>query len=294
MSRLLPLRNRRHAEQSRGVALIAVLWLLALLTLLATSAVALSTSHRRAVQRLTQSVELDARADSAIRVTLLRIMAPSTPNERVPAGVLQRVDVPGGAVDVTVERDLGLIDINTASPSLIFAVFAASGVAEEQAHSLADRIEDWKDTDDTTRERGAERREYAAAGLRYTPRNGPFESVQEVRQVLGAADIDESLIGAFTVYSHADAPLEIAAPETVKRALAVADERQLDGHRWKADATPASGEAPTLIGEVLRVRACVSARTFERCRLAIVRLTGSTSTPMQVFAWQLAAKNSAD
>ena len=75
---------RRSRERTRGVALIAVLWLLALLTLLATSTVALSVSHRRAAQRLAQAVELDARADSAIRVTFLRIIAPESPNERVP------------------------------------------------------------------------------------------------------------------------------------------------------------------------------------------------------------------
>jgi general secretion pathway protein K len=304
MSRLRPRRHHlSRSDRPRGIALIAVLWLVALLTLLATSAVALSTSHRRAVQRLTQAVELDARTDSAIRVILLRIMAPPTPNQRVPAGVTQRVEVADGGVDVTVERDLGRIDLNTASSALVFAFFAGNGVPEEQAHTLADRIEDWKDTDDTPHERGAERREYAAAGWRYVPRNGAFESVEELRQVLGAADIEEKMLSAFTVYTHAQAPLETVAAEPVKRALAVADERQLDGHSWmmahdavggtsQVSATPPPSETPTLIGEVLRVRACASERAIERCRLAVVRLTGSTSTPMQVFAWNVASANS--
>ncbi len=296
---------RQHREESRGVALIAVLWLLALLTLLATSAVALSASHRRATQRLAQAVELDARADSAIRLTLLRVIAPRSPNERVPVGASLTVDVPDGPVQVSVEREIGRVDINTASSALVFAVLAANGLPDKQAQALANRIEDWKDPDDTARDQGAERGEYAAAGLRYVPRNGPFESVEEVRQVLGAADIHAVFLNAFTVYSHAEAPPETVASEPVKRALALADERELDGHRWLAareagtNAPPtalaaAPGESPTLVGEVLRLRACAGEHTFKRCRLAIVRPTGGTLAPLQVFAWHIALVKSTE
>ena len=105
----------------------------------------------------------------------------------------------GASVEVTVERDLGRVDLNTASNALIFAVFAANGVEDDRAHLLADRIEDWKDADDSARDHGAERSQYVAAGLHYVPRNGPFESVDELRQVLGCAEIDAALFDAFTV-----------------------------------------------------------------------------------------------
>ena len=77
----------------------------------------------------------------------------------------------------------------------------------------------------------------------------------------------------------------------VKRALAWADQRQLGGRRWLSDG-PNGGRAPlgtpsaaSLSGEALRLRACANHPT-ERCRVAVVRLTGNVNTPLQVFEWR--------
>ena len=296
------LHHRPSRERARGVALIAVLWLIAILTLLATTVATLSVSHRRAAQRFTEAVQLDSLADSAIRVMLLRLIAPKSPNERVAVGGVQRLELFGGVVDVTVERELGRIDINTAAEELIFALFAANGWEDQRARAMANRIADWKDTDDLRREGGAERDDYRTAGLEYAPRNSAFESPEELRQVLGANEITPDLFNSITVYTHAQSLPEALATGPVMRALALADERQLGGHRWIVAREPLSdGSSPglspvaaadgpaTLIGEVVRIRSCAKRQALERCRTSIVRLTGSASTPVQIFAWQAAA-----
>jgi type II secretory pathway component PulK len=98
---------------------------------------------------------------------------------------------------------------------------------EKAARAMTSHILDWRDADEQRREDGAERAEYRAAGRAYTPRNGPFESVDEVKQVLGGESISVDLLDSFTVYTHTLVPTESLASEAVKRALAFAEEHRL-------------------------------------------------------------------
>lgn len=284
---LLQHRHRYHARSS-GIALIAVLWLLSLLTLLATAAAVMSVSHRRAAQRLGERVRLEASADSAIRVVALRLVAPSPSGEIPVMGKPLQLEMPAGPAQVLIQRERARIDLNTADEQLIFAIFAANGWEVAKAQAMAARIADWIDADDEPRKEGAEVRDYAAVGRRYGPRNGAFESVEELRQVLGSEDISPSLFEAFTVYTHERVPAVSVASEPVMRALRFADEHHLGDHTWLPEggvvAAPDAGR--TFIGEVLRVHACVGPESEQRCRMAILRVTGSNQHPLQVFSWR--------
>jgi general secretion pathway protein K len=277
----------------RGIALIAVLWLVALLTLLATAAATISVSHRRATQRLADAASLDALADSGIRLTALRIIAPPLDGAKVGAGDIS-LQLFGSPVNVKVERERGRIDINAAEDHLLFALFAANGMNEQAAHTAVARIADWKDTDNEPRTGGAERDAYSQAARRYVPRNAPFESVEELRQVLGLESMSTGILDSLTVYTHAQTPLTDAAREPVMRALRFADKRQLGEHRWLPveEGNPGSGPNPVadqnLVGEVVRISACARNQKFERCRSTVMHLTGSTRTPFLIFAWQIA------
>jgi general secretion pathway protein K len=282
-------RPQASHKRPRGVALITVLWLVALLTMLATSVVTLSLSERRLATRNIEAMRTDALADSAIRLTFLKLIAPKPRSEPIRPGSVLPIEAMGATVEVLVERELGRVDLNTADEELIYAMFAANGWAEEEAVSLSAKIADWKDSDDTPREGGgAERSDYVASKLPHTPRNGQFESVEELRQVLGASNVSEELIQAFTVYTHTRSPADFAAAPAARKALEFADKRQLGGHKWL---TPAAENAPdqqqqqSLIGEVVRIRACPRAKS-PRCRLVIARLTGSRDQPLQIFVWK--------
>jgi general secretion pathway protein K len=283
-------RLQAFRKRSRGVALITVLWLVALLTMLATSVVTLSLSERRLATRNMEAARLDAIADSAIRLTLLKLIAPKPRSDLPRPGQVIPVEVLNSTVEVFVERELGRVDLNTADEELIFAMFAANGWTEEKATSLSARIADWKDSDDTPHASGgAERSQYVEAQLAHTPRNGQFESVEELRQVLGAANVSEGFLQAFTVYTHTRSPVDFSAAPAARKALEFADKRQLGGHKWL---TPAAENASndeqqqqSLIGEVVRVRACPQAKST-RCRVVIARLTGSRDQPLQIFVWK--------
>jgi general secretion pathway protein K len=289
-------------KRARGVALIAVLWLVAVLTLLATTVASLSVSHRRAASRYASAVELDQIADSAIRLAILRIIGPKSPNDPVTAGVTMQFQLFDSSADVVIEREQGRIDLNTADDNLLFAFFAANGWSAEAARDVVARIGDWKDPDDDAREHGAEQSSYVAAHLRYTPRNGPLESVDELRQIVGVSDVSPALFESFTVYTHSQSPSASLAPAPVKRAMEFADKQQLGGHRWLSEREGATqsvvgaiqGDARTLVGEVVRFRSCARKKGAERCRLMVARLTGSTQNPLQVFVWQGAREGASE
>jgi hypothetical protein len=200
------------------------------------------------------------------------------------------VAVPGGTALVTFYREAGKIDLNTATPELIYALFAANGWTDKDARAIADRIADWRDADGEVRPEGAERSQYEAAGLPYGPRNEPFRSLSEVRQVLSGERISPDLLEAFTVYTHLSAPVERLAVKPAGRALSYADVHELGGHRWLSStelARPdASADIHALAGEVVSLNACAQSGLVTRCRTAVIRLTGNVRKPLQTLVWQ--------
>jgi hypothetical protein len=170
-------------------------------------------------------------------------------------------------ISVSVQREAERVDLNAAGSGTLTACFLNSGVTPEEARSRAARVIDWRDADDVAGPGGAESAEYRAAGLNYGPRNGPFQSVGELRRVLGLDNIGASTLNRFTVYTH-----ESDAQDT-------ADSFQCVGTR-QAGAVDSG-----FVGQVVRIRAC-STEHVQLCRLAVVRLTGSPRNPFQIFLWR--------
>lgn len=289
MSRKRP-RNLRSRDGDRGVALIVVLCLLALLTLVATTLTMSSIGYRRSIAQFALVVRGDSIADSAIRVTLLTLLAPKAGGTSWPYDASKSIRVLDTDVDVTVEREAERIDLNTASEEFIVAAFAANGWSETDARLMAAGIQGWKRADDRPRAEGVKRDAYMAARLDYGPHHNGFQSIDELRQLSGGERITAALLDAFTVYSHAQAPLETSTNAAVRRTLAwIAMHDPAARHGLPEVTSQASSvvgrdqNSPT--GEVLRVSACLIAHQHTGCRRVIGRLTGSMQKPVQVFVW---------
>ena len=287
-SRLLPLPFHR----ARGLALIAVLLLVSVLSVLAVGVLGSVRRHAQLAQRSFEAVQLQEVADSALRIRLLELSEPA-PGSGAPRPLgVSSTSVLGIAVVLTIGLEAGRIDLNAADRDLLVAAFAANHFSIDDAGTLAERILDWRDADDGRTSQGAERPEYQSAGRQDGPRNGPFESVSEVRRVLGLENLSDELLGAFTVYSHVASVRESAAPPVVMRALQWADSRQLGGHRWinhEIKVPQQNSAARTLAGELLRMAACIDGLEGHLCRVVVVRITGNPQTPWQVFKWETAS-----
>jgi general secretion pathway protein K len=288
-------RRRRNAAsvrmrgRERGVALVAVLLLVAGLIAIATAVVVLSASQRRAAQR---AHEADARRevlDGALRVALAEISFGKVTGPFWHPRQPRIVSVAGKRVEVTLERESGRIDLNTAEEKYLVAGLVGAGLEEDAARTGAARIRDWIDPDDApSAGGGAELQQYRDAQAPYEPRNAPFESTEEIRQVLGLEKLDDEALDAFTVYAQLQSPATFEATPGVRRALTwLANAAGEGGVPSEVGAPAVDGSEPvSYAGSVIRLRACMEAARDTPCRETVQRMTGSSGRPYQVLAWR--------
>lgn len=91
----------------------------------------------------------------------------------------------GGDYSVRVMDEGGKIALNRADEALLRHVFAALGLDLDAQESAIDGILDWRDRDSLDRLHGAEAEYYQSLPEPYLPKNGAFDSVDELLLVHG-------------------------------------------------------------------------------------------------------------
>ena len=196
-------RSALRGRQS-GIALILVLWVTILLTVIAGSFAFAMRTDMQVVRNSVSLARVQAAADGAMYRALYESYKPFNDLDRWKAdGVEHEVAFEGASVMVSALDESGKIDINTAAPELLKGLFVSVGIEDEAATALVDAVQDWRDSDDLARPHGAEEKEYQAAGLKYKPANLPFQTIDELRLVLGMSpDIYRRIENVITVYSR--------------------------------------------------------------------------------------------
>lgn len=219
---------RNYSNKSLGFALIAVLWLLILLSLIAMHTSSISRTEAQLSRNLTVGAQAHQAAESGIRWAIWSLTLPE--EERWLAdGSLHSMEFYGSTINAALQDEHGKIDLNLVSLDHLARLFEVVEVDEEVATPLIDAILDWRDEDDLKRLNGAEDEDYQAAGLAYGAKDGVFESVEELQKVLGMEPwIYERLKPALTVYSRKSGVNPIVAPRVVLLTLNGADESTVD------------------------------------------------------------------
>lgn len=172
----------------RGFVLILVIWLTALLALLAVGFAAAVQSNLRLTSSAIQSAKAEAAADSGIQLAVLSLVSGAAPAARRFAFDGTKVAC---AIDdqswlaIKVQDSGGRISLNLANERLLQALFLGLGATLDAASRATDSIIDYRDADSDRRPNGAEKPEYDAAGRPLGPKNGPFDTIEELNQVLG-------------------------------------------------------------------------------------------------------------
>lgn len=208
------------------MALVAVMWLVAALSILVMSLVATTKADVRSTHSMRAFIEHEARGDAAIRVAAAQLLVtPLTDGPRV-----VEVLFDDQVITVDVVPAAAFVNINTASIELLRDTLRyGAGLAEADAQVLAERIVDWRDPDDAALPNGAERDAYVAAGSVFRPRNGPFETVDDLIQVLGMElDIHDKISGLLTTYGGAAGVDPTYASPEVLMVLAAGGEGAVD------------------------------------------------------------------
>jgi general secretion pathway protein K len=283
-----------------GVALLLVLWSLALLTIMAVAMTSAQRTESSLAANQLGGARFRALADAAIHYTALNLSAsPSLaagaaedgPGEPwVPDGETRIWRFAGETLTITLVNEASLIDLNQAPRELLSGLLTAVGVAEEDQGPLLDAILDWRDADGLQLLNGAEDPDYEAAGRPYGAMDGPFRGVEELLQVLGFdRQLYDLLSPALTVHSGRAGVAEDLAPKLVRAALAGVTLAELEQRLLEEQAAEIVGDEPPFLnrgGPVYRVRVSAElAPGGRRSMESLIRLEQNAASPVVVL-WQ--------
>lgn len=297
-----PRMSRRPATLSReehGVALVLVLWMLMLLIVVANSVALTARTEVQVAGNQFALARAEAVADAAIHKAIAELLAPPNDVGRWRGDGLDRLwSFDAADVRVTIRAEAAKVDLNAAPATLLAGLFRAVGIAPQDAARLADAVADWRDPDDLRSLHGAERPEYAAAGKADGPANVPFDSVEELRLVLGIdAEIFRAVSGLVTVYTQSAEVNTATAERLVLLALPGAVPEQVDAYLEQRRFALERGLPPPPFGQVsgapgsndglYAIRAEANLGDNARfSREAVVHLTGDASRPYVILAWR--------
>ncbi len=133
---------QRSRQRLRGMALIAVLWIVAALAILATGMTQSVRQQVRVTASTLDAVAAQAVGDGAIALVL---QALKTMPQRPQQAVTETVVYGGGDIAVEVMPLDGLISLNGASVPLLAALLqVAGGLPAPNAEALAQQLDDWR------------------------------------------------------------------------------------------------------------------------------------------------------
>jgi type II secretory pathway component PulK len=251
--------RQRHSRPSafrRGAALLAVIWLIAILAIATMTAL-------RVISFDMELASAKIHGSRARQVAEMGIAVGSNPVVKRSDPILRQLDGESGeGFEVRVMSEGGRFNINAIllkdDKPLLRLIFEQWGLELDEAQSVADALGDWVDADDNVALNGAEKGEYEEAGRVNQPFNRPFYDISEVRLVRGM-DLVEALRPDwrewFTVWSggaldlnEASAELIAAAAECpVEQAEVIPESiRGPDGQRDTEDDVPFQNAAAAL------------------------------------------------
>lgn len=233
---------------SRGLALVLVLWVTALLAVLASGLVQSVRTEARITQNVGLSAQRDALQSAVGHYVAAQLMLPREQRDIRTGGIPNRWSWGGHEAVIRVFDASGLVSLNQADANVLSAlVERAAGVEAKRAAAIADAILDWRDPDDARRPGGAEDPDYASREMPWEAKDGAFEAIAELRGVMGVtAAIYARLAPLVSVHAGQVTVDSRQAPAGVLRALAddeAAADRFLQ-QREIAGESPGSAPAP--------------------------------------------------
>lgn len=177
--------RRRSGRGQRGLALLTVLWMLVMLSAVTIGLGVSARTETRLARNHVDAAQARHLAEAGVQRAVLALLdTREAPILRPDGSRGIELRLANGTVQALVQDECGKIDLNTGWGELIRGAVQVSGIGGREADAITEAILDWRDPDDQRRQYGAERREYESDG-RVGPRNGPFATVEELRQVIG-------------------------------------------------------------------------------------------------------------
>ncbi|APV49627.1 hypothetical protein BWI17_08025 [Betaproteobacteria bacterium GR16-43] len=239
---------KKNRTRQQGVALVLVIWLAALLTVVAGNFAFSARNDSLIVYNSISIARAQAAADAGVVRAVFEVYRLDNPPDQWRRdGTAHDWSFDGIPVRIELRDESAKIDVNTASDALLRGLFVSVGLTDEEAARIVDAIADWRDVDGLKRPNGAEEADYRSAGLAYGPANAPFQAIEELQLVLGMRpDIYRRIAPMITVYSRQMGVSITTATREVLLAIPGTTPEVVDTYIAQRDAARAAGQAPPL------------------------------------------------
>ncbi len=291
---------------TRGFALVVVMWILVLITILVGTFTVLARTESMQSRFLFDATQARYAAEAGIHRAVLELRSPEMETRWVGDGRSYTVEFGTAILDISITDETGKININSADEELLTNLFVSRGVDEAQAMDLADAIIAWRDPSEEPPLYGPTEDDYYRAGYPYGPKNGPFETIDELQQVMGMSyGLFMEVEPAITIhgargsnFNMAYAPLEalMADPEidreTAERFI---EEREMmhpsDGEALiLPDGTPVMARGGGVTYSI-RSRGILENGVWAEVEATVMLGTDTLGRPFRVLRWKENTEN---
>ena len=216
----------------KGFVLIMVLWVLAVLTVMAVSLTYMTRVESLAALSFRKSVAMkflaEAGVERGVAEVLYRMRNLSVEGSDVWGvdGTPHVIETDEGNYSVGITDESGKVDINRTPELILRNLLGILGHDLEVVDTITDSVMDWKDADDFYRLNGAESDYYMSLPDPYAAKDEDFETLEELMLVKGVTpeilhgeEDKKGLIDFLTVYSGTGRINLNAAPREVLMAI---------------------------------------------------------------------------
>lgn len=284
-------RAREPQDRERGIALLLVVWVLALAAVLATGFAAETRSEARRARNLAEEARARAAAEAGVMLAVAGLLDPRPGSPWPRDGRSRRLGYAGAELTVAVQSESGKVDLNAAAPEFVTGLIGALSLDDASAAALTEAVTARRRAIDAERRRGT-------SGPSDDPMAEPFRSLEELAAVPGVSRAAFERLAPFvTVHSGSPRVDPRTAPAPVLLAVPGVDPQQV-AQLLAARAEGGEGRAlPRLTGveayvgpssfvaaSVTAVAAMPGGSVFER--RAVIGITADPDRPYRVLSWR--------
>jgi len=303
----LPLGQHHHDDseiimninRQKGIALVLVLWMLALLTIMATGYSRMMRTEMMLTANLVHSSQAASLAEAGINIAIAELLKPAQEQDWKTDGTSYEYELNNNIITVKIRAESGKIDLNTARTELLYGLLESVNETGEDLLPQLQALLDWRDKDDLVRNHGAEDEYYRSAGLGYGAKDGPFNSLDELLLVKGfSLELYRKIRPALTIYSHQAGIYPQSAPREALLAIPFMPITEVDSYLDQREASIASDRSLSLPGVdskyIARGKGTIFSISSEArinhtlARLnVVVSLRRNGQQPYSILAWQI-------
>jgi len=200
-------RNSRLCQgfggQAEGVALIMVLWVMAILSVVVLEFCLAMRTEVHITKNYKEELQLYGMAEGGVQRAITELIYKHDPrvqqmrktqkSEEIPAdkkewvtdGRSYSLPFDQGTCEIRIMSEAGKVNINIVSEMMLRKIIDQLGLEKEARDIVVDSILDWRDPDDFYRVNGAENEYYKSLKEPYNCKNGNLDSIEELLLVRG-------------------------------------------------------------------------------------------------------------